>query len=154
MTDPNPTGDTILVYVYAPSIITGHRLVTGTPLTLLPDTARRLDRDHEDPTTGIKTHVLVVFEDDVEASGWLAPNPERCPLCGGQGAITVREGTLPRDKHGDPDAFPLEELVAAYLEGRKPVPVQDDVVDVRRPCPLCRAIDYALLMDEQVGSKW
>jgi hypothetical protein len=152
MTDPNPTS--ILVYVYAPSIFTGHRLVTGTPLTLLPDTARRPDRDHEDLITGIKTHVLVVFEDNVEASGWLAPNPERCPLCAGHGAITVREGTLPRDKHGDPDVFPLEELVAAYREGRKPVPVQDDVIDVRRPCPLCRAIDYALAMDEEVGSKW
>ena len=148
MTDAYATGT--FIYVCAPTTMKGHRLVTDTPLTLLPGQPGRAARTHADPATGITTASWSP-SDDGAISGWLAPNPDRCPLCTGTGFITVREGTLPRDKHNDPDVFPLEELVAAYVEGRTPIPVQDDPVDVRKPCPLCRSIDYAMQMDDEIG---
>jgi hypothetical protein len=97
MTNPYGTGTRILVH--APTTATGHWLVTDNLLTLLPGEPRRAARTHEDPVTGITTQVLVVCDDDT--SGWLAPNPDRCPLCTGHGHITVREGTLPRNDGGE-----------------------------------------------------
>lgn len=150
MTDPfcTPT----LIYVHGP-VFGGHWLVTDTELPLLPDTARRAERLHHDPLTGINTAIQVVT-DDGATSGWLAPNPERCPLCTGSGHLTVREGSLPRDKHNNPESVPLEELVRAYSENRQPVPTQDEPIDVRRPCPLCRTTDYALSINEEIGELW
>ena len=146
MTDAYATGT--FIYVCAPTTMKGHRLVTDTPLTLLPGDPNRAARTHQDPATGITTCVLVA-SDDGATSGWLAPHPDRCPLCTGLGHITVREGTLPRTDKGEID-IPAEILLAC-LRGEKPEPVQDDVIDVRKPCPLCRSIDYALQMDDELG---
>ena len=146
MTDQYATGT--FIYVSAPTTMKGHRLVIDTPLTLLPGQPGRDARTHVDPATGIETTVLVA-SDDCGTSGYLAPNSDRCPLCAGHGHITVREGTLPRDKHGDVD-LPTELLVAC-LRGEKPDLVHDDVIDVAKPCPLCRSIDYAMQMDDEIG---
>jgi hypothetical protein len=146
MTDPYLTGT--FIYVSAPTTMKGHRLVTDAPLTLLPGNPGPAARLHTDPVTGITTSVLVA-SDDGTTSGWLAPNPDRCPLCAGHGQITVREGTLPRDKHGD-ISLPLE-LLDTCLRGEKPEPVHDDVIDVAKPCPLCRSIDYSMQADDELG---
>jgi hypothetical protein len=147
MTDPFQTGT--FIHVMAPTTHTGHHLVTDTPLTLVPDTATDLAAcEHEDPATGIKTYVLVIDTDEW-TTGWLASNSESCPLCSGTGGITVREGTLPRNnKH---EIMIPPEILGAILHGEKPSPVHDDPVDVRRPCPLCRSIDYAMQMDDEIG---
>src|SRR3954454_734097 len=150
MTDPLRTPT--LIHVNGP-VSGAHWLVTNTELVLLPDSPRRSERAHRDPLTGISTELMVITDDD-QTSGWLAPHPERCPLCTGSGHITVREGTLPRDKHNNPEVLPLEELVSAYTDNRQPVPLNDEPIDVQRHCPLCRTTDYAMAMNEEIGELW
>jgi hypothetical protein len=149
MTDLDPFQTGTFIHVLAPTTHRGHYLVTDTPLTLVPDTDTGAARTHEDPATGIQTHVLVIFLDDGYRTGWLAANPDRCPLCTGGGAITVREGTLPRNDKSETTLPP--EILDAYLRGENPEPVHDEPINVQKPCPLCRSIDYAMQMNDELG---
>jgi hypothetical protein len=147
MTDPFDTGTKI--FVVSPTHMGWHNLVTDRRLPLLPDTHRRRARLHEDPNTAMTTSVLVMLTDD-ETFGYLAPNAEQCPLCTRQGAITVRQGSLARNEKGEIE-IPWE-ILDAVLRGETPPEMpHDDVIDVSKPCPLCRSIDYALVMDDEIG---
>jgi hypothetical protein len=149
----NPFATGTSIYVQAPTNSRWHNLVIDRRLSLLPWGKPRAAYHHQDPNTGITTAVLVYLDDetldDDDRMAYLAPNSDRCPLCTGHGTITVREGTLPRNNKGE--IIIPGEILDAILSGQTPEPMHDDVIDVSKPCPLCRSIDYAMQMDDELG---
>ncbi len=137
------------IFVIASTSSAWQNLVTDRQLPLLPDGAGRADQLHTDPTTAMTCIVLVIVNDDVDTSGFLAPNPDQCPLCTGDATIVCREGSAPRNHKGEIEI--PEDVFHDVLHGRQPQPVHDDVIDVRKPCPLCRSVDYALMIDDEIG---
>jgi hypothetical protein len=141
------TGIAISVNSFGP-----HLLVTDRTLPVLT-APQRDDVTFTDAATGRKLTVFVIFDDRVEDSGWLVPQPDGCVLCGNTGRITVREGVLPRDKHDAP-ILPVLDWLAAYGRGEHVELPTDEAADVSLPCPLCAHPAYRDYMNDEAERAW